>query len=1030
MTVNPAVSAHLTADDLITDRALTLNDPDQLEHAPIAGRVAELIASSEPPVNIALFGPWGSGKSSFAQSLNRELPNQLVATRLVTYDAWTFAGESFQRNFISQAATKLDFMPDTDEGRPFHSGLYQNKRNAHVNITPAQLWRASGTFVIVMAIGLALLAAASFVLFLISGAADPAAQVVGTIPSWITATGILALVGAFTKEVLDGARVEIEQSAPTQEQFRDTFCDLVLAAKMKHEVTHLVFFIDELDRCSAEQVVQVLSAVRHFLDQESCVFIVAADRQVVERALNTLPQATPVNIETPYYSSASEFIDKVFQHQLALPPLRTSSLNRFARDLVKDKERGLWHEVQGSDGGDRLRDELLYLLVPSHVRSPRRVKVLLNNFATSARIAQSRGLDWLDRATEIAKLTALQTEFPLFAADLHREPRLPSLLLADTSSPTLSPLTKALLERHALPNEAGEPPEGEPQPTDNPLVQGPDRTEISNSQRRQLRQYLQRTRGYRNPGSDLLYLEDTGKAVDLLHPAFGELMQAAPEDPTAAIAGARDEAPVEQQKAIRLLAGMVADTVGRERANVMTALLGVADMLEFEIGPYERDAIGALRTHSAEEGLDAEHLPLALRIAVGADDMDLTNGLLGDSRLWATPTQVGQVAGIADQLSEDQRDDVFVRVAESYATGSEPLTVPIQRLSEPVAEDLLDNTAVRDSLEARLASAPTSEDAIALGDELLSAANSRADKSQIVLGSVMYDLVGAGTVGYAVALARIDELDKLDGQPGLRNLVAIEAMQEAGQVNDLPSWSKHLNRTDDDRYDPNARTVLDTLVRVFADWAPGASLSSVIPTLVDMKASPDPGEAVAALTPSITAAIGSAVWWTAAGADNQREMHSAALALRSLGASVHEMASGLVTTDLKRALAAPPKVGQTEFTLAALSAAAPGLSGEDLRSLAEALSELSAPDPLDLLVTGCRVALATEAKRSRQDPQVPPFHVDAEDIVRLRGANGWGPPTGGWLELRPVGCRRSDGRSWHGHRECRGRMARAVWRMG
>ena len=198
---------HLVAADLITDRALTLSDRDRLEsHRPIAARVAELITHLDPPVNMALLGAWGSGKSSFAQLLERDLPAQPLRTRLVTYDAWTFADESFQRNFISQAAAKLEFARESDEGRPFHEGLYQSKRNAKVSLTPAQVWRASRTFLGVMTvIGLALLAFTSWVVLVLAGMDDPVGTVIATLPSWITAAGVLGLIGAFTKEVLDSA---------------------------------------------------------------------------------------------------------------------------------------------------------------------------------------------------------------------------------------------------------------------------------------------------------------------------------------------------------------------------------------------------------------------------------------------------------------------------------------------------------------------------------------------------------------------------------------------------------------------------------------------------------------------------------------------------------------------------------------------------------------------------------------------------------------------------------------------------------
>lgn len=82
------------------------------------------------------------------------------------------------------------------------------------------------------------------------------------------------------------------------------------------------------------------------------------------------------------------------------------------------------------DGGTPSLDFVLFTLIPSHVHSPRRIKVLLNNYATNVRMTRSRlpGA-WPVRAREIARLTAFQTEFPDFAADLRYEPRLPRYLL-------------------------------------------------------------------------------------------------------------------------------------------------------------------------------------------------------------------------------------------------------------------------------------------------------------------------------------------------------------------------------------------------------------------------------------------------------------------------------------------------------------------------------------------------------------------------------------------------------------------------
>ncbi len=86
----------------------------------------------------------------------------------------------------------------------------------------------------------------------------------------------------------------------------------------------LVVFIDELDRCAPSEVASTLESLRTFLGVEGCIFIVAADQQVLEHALTRhLRQATPPDLANPYYSAGSAYLDKIFQYQLSFPPIRS-----------------------------------------------------------------------------------------------------------------------------------------------------------------------------------------------------------------------------------------------------------------------------------------------------------------------------------------------------------------------------------------------------------------------------------------------------------------------------------------------------------------------------------------------------------------------------------------------------------------------------------------------------------------------------------------------------------------------------------
>jgi KAP family P-loop domain len=126
------------------------------------------------------------------------------------------------------------------------------------------------------------------------------------------------------------------------------------------------------------------------------------------------------------YSAGSEYLDKVFQYQLPVPPLMGRRLSGFALRLLESRG-GIWNEVD--------HDRVVSALIPAHVRSPRRVKTLLNAYVITYRMARRRWEERVlytpanERAEEIAKLVCLRHEFPLFAAELVTDAQMPQYVL-------------------------------------------------------------------------------------------------------------------------------------------------------------------------------------------------------------------------------------------------------------------------------------------------------------------------------------------------------------------------------------------------------------------------------------------------------------------------------------------------------------------------------------------------------------------------------------------------------------------------
>jgi KAP family P-loop domain len=748
--MNMSASPALTIDDLILDRALEGEDRDEFQRAEIAARIAELACSAELPLNIGLFGPWGSGKSSMFLLIEQAIA--LAGTRsrpdgaspadvaLIRYDAWKYGGHSLRRNFISNAASALGIGADDSQGYQFHRGLYEQRRSAEIQTRRffAASLRAAISF------------AWLFLLFILLSAA-----VVG-ITSWLTGKkvgevspkllaggGIVTLILALVRAIFETGTVQVEQTWPSDdEEFSAAFRALIkratarlpdrgvsrhlaayrhwrldpkrdLLAKLRRwwsgigedEQTRrwratypgyrrLIFFIDELDRCAEADVVKTLNALRTFLDEHDCAFIVAADRAVLEQALEReAQQVTPINREAPYYSAAGAFLDKIFQYQIGLPPLRRRRLTAFAREKVQECKVGIWSELRGAG----LVDRVLPALIPTQVQSPRRVKVLLNNFAASARIAQSRGVQWPQRAPEIAKLVALQTEFPHFAQALASEPRLSRLLLLDIEELPDNEALRGLWHRlRAAGADEVFLADEEPQTSSDRTARESERQtawdQMTQRQAQNLLNFLRATDDIEGPQSDLIYLEPAGATFHLDDPVLGDRIEHDAADvPDEVAAEIGERKPEEQCRAIELLGSIMPDSVGRQRANELAVLLATAERLHTQDELAERAARAAARAlqlYLAASELDDQQLLGALAIGISARDESLIATLFGDDRLLIDAERVQAVAQLYDRLPRSPRAAVARSVAGQLAGTPSVLVEPMCTLSENDAVDL------------------------------------------------------------------------------------------------------------------------------------------------------------------------------------------------------------------------------------------------------------------------------------------------------------------------------------------------------
>ena len=198
--------------------------------------------------------------------------------------------------------------------------------------------------------------------------------------------------------------------------FREDFVELLQETQVKT----LVVFIDELDRCLPNAVVETLEAIRLFLFVEKTVFVIGADEELVRHAVNQRFQHE--GLQT---TEGGRYLEKMIQVPFRIPPMGPREMQTymnllFARLYTQEEEfeklvEALSREAKGDFGEitfdytqavDLLDDcpaelsesfvlteQIGGVLTHGLKGNPRQLKRFLNMLLLRLRLAEHRGLE-------------------------------------------------------------------------------------------------------------------------------------------------------------------------------------------------------------------------------------------------------------------------------------------------------------------------------------------------------------------------------------------------------------------------------------------------------------------------------------------------------------------------------------------------------------------------------------------------------------------------------------------------------------
>lgn len=305
---------------------------DQLGFTDYRRTLVKVILEADTPITLGIFGTWGSGKTSLMQMLRQDLqPDKTSAlpAKTVWFDAWKYdKEEALWRVLLLSALEALrDNAPEADQQYldDLQASLYRDVDREEAGSLELDWGQAAkGT----LKLGLSLLPLLPAVESFINafGGKDKSPSVTGA-----PKDAIAHFVDTFKREYIKVHRDRVQFLDQFQEKFRE------LVTRLLPADSRLVVFIDDLDRCVPEKALEVLEAIKLFLDAERCVFVVGVERRIIEQGIRVKYQGLRFDDTTQdTLITGEEYLEKIIQIPFHLPPLDQRNITEFTYQSLTD----------------------------------------------------------------------------------------------------------------------------------------------------------------------------------------------------------------------------------------------------------------------------------------------------------------------------------------------------------------------------------------------------------------------------------------------------------------------------------------------------------------------------------------------------------------------------------------------------------------------------------------------------------------------------------------------------------------------
>ena len=387
---------------------------DYIDFEYIAELVNEIVIDdSLLPASIGVYGDWGSGKSSIMSISQEELCKKDNAALIINFNAWLFEDYGDAKNTVINCI--LDQIEERIKNKETLKDKFKHLRKS----------------ISVFELSTALMKNSSSIISLILNPLN----FIGVVEN--TSKGIVESIEGIKNRY--EAIVSHESLRNDVANFRNDFGKLIEDS----DISRVVIYVDEMDRCLPDTILEIFEAMRLFLYTGKVAFVFGADERQIAYAIRQ--KYSDSIFETEHkINIGKEYLEKIIQYPIRIPTMTVPETEMYltflfcSKFLSKEDFQSLKNDCINQFRANTSRFELpdkvaeftnsndisnfyslsrkiSYLLNSGLNGNPRQFKRFLNEFEMRKKVAKLKKIEIDEKV--LVKMMMLQYVKPNIFAD-------------------------------------------------------------------------------------------------------------------------------------------------------------------------------------------------------------------------------------------------------------------------------------------------------------------------------------------------------------------------------------------------------------------------------------------------------------------------------------------------------------------------------------------------------------------------------------------------------------------------------------